>query len=98
MAALLSRTFDDHPKVIATHAACMSAQHAAKIVVFVSIGWTFVAFTDEIVGMILATAFGTWLGKRAIVAAPTALLRFALKGTVTLLGLQIIGTAVAALI
>lgn len=97
VAALLSRRFDDHPEVIATHAACMSAQHAAKIVVFVSIGWTLTNFTNQIVGMILATSLGTWIGRHIIVSAPKATMAFALKAVVSLLGVHIAGMAMVEL-
>lgn len=97
VAALLSRRFSSHPEVIATHAACMFAQHIAKVVIFVSIGWTLATYTYEVVGMILVTALGTWIGRHIIVAVRKALLTRALKVTVTLLAMHITGAAVVQL-
>lgn len=93
VAALLSKRYSNHPEVIATHAACMSAQHAAKIIIFVSIGSALSAFAYEIAGMILVTTLGTWLGRHIIVSTHKTLMMHALKAAVTLLGVHLVGQA-----
>lgn len=94
VAALLSKRFDDHPEVIATHAACMSAQHAAKIVVFTLAGWTIATFASEVVSMVLATAIGTWLGRYVILTGPQDLIKNVFKVAVSLLGIRLMIDAV----
>ncbi len=97
VAALLSKRYSNHPEVIATHAACMSAQHAAKIVIFVSIGSALWTFAYEIAGMILMTTLGTWLGRFIIISAYKTLMMQALKAAVTLLGIHLVGQSLVEL-
>jgi uncharacterized membrane protein YfcA len=94
VAALLAKRLSEHARVIATHSICMSMQHAAKIIVFASIGWQMTSFAIEIAAMILATGLGTWLGRYIIVSGPKDLIKAIFKTTVTILGLQLVGEAI----
>lgn len=49
---------------VATHSACMVAQHAVKVVVFGLLGFSFAPYLGLIIGMVASGFIGTLLGKR----------------------------------
>lgn len=96
-ALLTSRGLTKQP-LIATHAACLVAQHGLKILVFGFMGFAYAQWAPLLAAMIASGVFGTWLGSVLLDNLPERLFLLAFKTTMTFLGLQIIWTALSAAI
>lgn len=62
---IYSQRVDKH-QIVASFAACMTAQHSMKIIAFLLVGYSFYEYIPIILMMILAGAFGTWLGLKVL--------------------------------
>ncbi|MCH9672689.1 MAG: sulfite exporter TauE/SafE family protein [Gammaproteobacteria bacterium] len=90
VAALLSRTLDDHRSVIATQGACTAFQHGGKAALFALWGFSFAPYWELIGALVAAIVVGTWLGRRILIAASPKHLKLALKVLVSVLGVHLI--------
>ncbi|OOR88532.1 hypothetical protein B0181_08015 [Moraxella caviae] len=61
---LLMQTHDDNDTVIATSAAQMSVLHAAKVAVYVAMGFVFWEYWQVVLAMVIAAVAGSWAGVR----------------------------------
>lgn len=90
VAALIASRIPQQIKLIGTHAACMTAQHVSKIVVFAIIGFSFSRYYAETLVLIGATTLGTWMGTHILVRAPQNIIRMAFRLIITTLGAKLI--------
>ena len=86
----------DKNGLVATHAGCMTLQHAFKAAVFGFIGFYYPPWLVLIAAMIGSGFIGTVLGRRALGRIPEQTFRKAFKLVLTLLALRLLGTAVLA--
>jgi uncharacterized membrane protein YfcA len=100
-ATMLSATDLDRLRIVATHAACMVAQHGLKILVFGVLGFSYAEWV-WLLAAILGFGFaGTWLGTRFLRRMPEAVFRKGFKWVLTIIaayllvaaGLELIGGA-----
>ena len=95
VAAFVKQIHSDRFRTIATFAACMSLQHAAKGVVFEQAGFDLGQWATLIIAMILCGALGTWLGLHVLRRLPEKRFRQVFDGVLTLLALRLIWQACA---
>ncbi|MFB9950764.1 sulfite exporter TauE/SafE family protein [Rhizobium puerariae] len=95
VAALLSSRGLTKQPLIATHAACLVAQHGLKILAFGFMGFAYAQWAPLLAAMIASGVLGTWLGSVFLDNLPERFFRLAFKITMTLLGVQIIWTALS---
>lgn len=88
--ALISKSYQDHRKVLGTSAACMLFQHGIKIPIFGLIGFSFFAFAKLIILLIAATTLGTWIGRQVLVKVPQRIVKPIFKILITVLGINLI--------
>ncbi|MGI9435701.1 MAG: TSUP family transporter, partial [Geminicoccaceae bacterium] len=67
VAAMLKTLNMDRLAHVATHAACMSAQHGVKVLTFGLLGFAYAPYLPFIILMIFSGFLGTLLGKRFLV-------------------------------
>ncbi len=96
VAATLAARLPDRRVYVGTHAACMTAQHGLKIVVFGVLGFAFGPWLPLIVAMVTTGFAGTLVGTRLLDVLPERLFRHALKAVLTLLALNLLLAAVGA--
>ncbi|MGH1492135.1 MAG: TSUP family transporter [Acidimicrobiales bacterium] len=73
--SVLGRYHPRQSERVATHAGCLAYQHFAKIVVYASLGFSFVRFLPLIGGLLTASALGTLVGRRLLVRTSNEVLR-----------------------
>ena len=95
VAALLSSRGLTRQSLIATHAACLVAQHGLKILAFGLMGFAYAQWLPLLAAMIASGVFGTWIGTILLDNLPERMFRLAFRITMTLLALQIIWSAYA---
>jgi len=96
---VLARFFErDRKALIATHAAAMTAQHLLKILVFGLAGFAFWTWLPLIGAMILSGFVGTLYGASLLDRLPEEQFRKWFKILLTLLALQLLYEAVAAVL
>jgi len=91
-AVLLPMKFDRRG-LIATHAVCMSAQHALKVVAFGLLGVPLAGFLPLIAAMISAGFLGTLAGTRLLEAFPERLFQRVLQVILTVVALDLLRRA-----
>lgn len=75
---------------VATHAACMTAQHGLKIVAFGLLGFAFGPYIPLIAGMIGFGFLGTLAGRHVLMKIDEKIFNLALKSILILLALRLI--------
>ena len=75
---------------VATHSACMVAQHMIKVLVFGLLGFAFQPFLGLIIAMIISGFAGTVLGKQFLVKMNDALFHRVLAIILTVLALRLL--------
>lgn len=93
VAATLAARLPDRQAYVGTHAACMTAQHGLKIVVFGVLGFAFAPWLPLIVAMVATGFAGTVVGTRLLHVLPEQLFRTALKAVLTLLAFNLLLSA-----
>jgi uncharacterized membrane protein YfcA len=93
VAAMLAARLPVRQAYVGTHAACMTAQHGLKIVVFGVLGFAFAPWLPLIVAMIATGFAGTVAGTRLLHVLPEQHFRKALKAVLTLLALNLLLSA-----
>lgn len=93
VATMLSVTKLDRLKIVATHAACMVAQHGMKTIAFGVIGFAFGEWALLIVAILAAGFFGSWAGVRLLRAMPEERFRTGFRLVLTFFGFYLLGAA-----
>lgn len=75
---------------VATHSACMVAQHVVKVVVFGMLGFQYGPYVGLIVAMIASGFLGTMLGKHVLLKSDDVKFHSILSVILTLLALKLI--------
>lgn len=97
-AVMLSAAKLDRMQIVATHAACMVAQHALKTLAFGVLGFAFAKWALLISAILAAGFFGSWFGTRLLRLMPEARFRAGFRAVLTFFGVYLIGAgALAAL-
>lgn len=79
--------------VVATHAACMVVQHAAKVAAFGVLGFAFTEWLALVVAMLAAGQAGTMVGARILKAMPERVFALSFRILLTLLALRLLWSA-----
>ncbi|MEZ5930416.1 MAG: sulfite exporter TauE/SafE family protein [Alphaproteobacteria bacterium] len=87
---MFGRAFDDHKVVVATVNACAALQHVGKIVVFVTIGASFIENWQIIGALIVVTMLGSLCGRHLLIATGQGTLKLITKLLITALALNLI--------
>ncbi len=90
VAASLAARLDDRLTYVGTHAACMTAQHGLKVLVFGLLGFAFAPWLPLVVAMIVTGFAGTFVGTRLLHRLPEARFRTGLKLLLTVLALNLL--------
>lgn len=93
VAGFIHRHGMDKLATTATFAACMSAQHLLKMLVFSVVGFAFGEWLVLVVLMILAGTLGSWLGLKLLDRLPGALFARIFRVLVTVLALRLLWQA-----
>ncbi|MGE0800306.1 MAG: TSUP family transporter [Lautropia sp.] len=81
--------------VVATHAAAMVVQHAAKVIAFGALGFGYTAWLPLLAALLIAGQLGTQLGARILQRLPERVFEFGFKWLLTALALRLLWTAIA---
>lgn len=92
-AAMLSATTHNRLKIVATHAACMVAQHGLKTLVFGALGFAFADWALLTLAILFAGFLGSWAGVKFLRAMPEARFRQGFRLVLTFFGFYLIGAA-----
>lgn len=91
LAALLGRRFaDDRRRLVATHAAGMTVQHALKVVAFGLAGFAFAPWLPLLAAMIAAGYLGTLLGSRLLDRLPQRAFALVFRLLLSVLALDLV--------
>ncbi|MGY9000514.1 MAG: TSUP family transporter [Rhodospirillales bacterium] len=82
-------------EIVATHAACMTIQHAFKIITFGFIGFVFSPYIPLLIGLLLFGFGGTFFGKLLLNRLPENLFSILLKIILTLMAFKLFYDAMA---
>lgn len=96
-ATMLSATEYDRLKIVATHAACMVAQHGLKILVFGALGFAYGPWVWLIIAMLGFGFIGTWIGTRFLRRMPEEIFRRGFKWVLTIIAIYLLAAAFMAL-
>lgn len=77
-------------ELISTQALCQAALHTAKVLVFVSLGFVIAPWISLLIGTILFTIVGGWLGTQILEFIPEKIFRFVLTLVVSVLAVRLI--------
>ncbi len=88
--AAIGQRHENHKRVIGTTAGCMLYQHAAKIPIFGALGFSFAAYAELLVFLVIATAIGTWIGRRVLINASQAIIKPIIKTVLTVLAINLL--------
>lgn len=80
-------------QVVATHAACMAAQHALKTAAFGALGFAYREWALMIAAILMAGFLGAWAGTRVLRALPEEGFRKGFRIVLTAFGLYLLGAA-----
>jgi uncharacterized membrane protein YfcA len=78
---------------VATHAMCMTIQHALKVAAFGWLGFAFGDWLPLMLAMIASGFLGTWLGTRLLERLPEDVFKTVLKWLLTLIALDLLRRA-----
>lgn len=95
IAVVLSKTFPERKRFLATTAAVMSLQHLLKTIVFALAGFAFAPWLGLIAAMILTGLAGTWVGANILRNMPESRFRLVFKICLTVLSLDLVRRGVA---
>lgn len=80
--------------LVASHAMCMTIQHALKVIAFGFLGFAFQDWLPLMAAMIAAGFAGTWLGTRVLDRIPQHVFEKVLKAVLTLVAVDLIRRAI----
>lgn len=93
IAAFISPDRLSRHAVVATHAACMTVQHALKVLVFGLLGFAFLPWLPLLAAMIASGFLGTIVGRKALDRLPEKSFGWIFKAVLTLLAARLLYAA-----
>jgi uncharacterized membrane protein YfcA len=93
-ASMLSATPLGRLNIVATHAACMVAQHALKTIAFGVIGFAFAQWALLMLAIVVAGFLGAWAGTHILRSMPEARFRAGFRLVLTLFGAYLLAIGV----
>lgn len=90
VAVFLSGLFNEHRKLVATHAITMVMQHGFKLAVFIFAGFAFAEWLPFAGAMIISGYFGAKAGTYYMNTTPESILKILFKGVLTLCALDLL--------
>ena len=90
VAVFLKSLFDQHRRLVATHAATMVAQHGIKVVAFGFAGFAFYQWLPLVIGMVVSGFLGVNAGTSLMNRLPEKTLQIIFKITLTLVSLDLL--------
>jgi len=90
VAVFLNSLFDVHRKLVATHGATMTVQHALKLIVFGLAGFAFTEWLPLIAMIILSGFIGTKAGSYLLNKLPEKALKIIFKITLSIVALDLL--------
>ena len=90
VASFLSPETLGRHRLVATHAACMTAQHGAKALAFGFVGFAYLPWLPFLAAMIAAGLAGTAVGRKLLGKLPEEHFRRLFRGVLTLLALRLL--------
>jgi len=90
LAVFLSPDRYGRDRTVATHAACMSAQHLFKLVVFGLLGFSLTQWLPLIALMIISGLLGTGIGRSLLRRFPEATFKLVFKGVLSVLAIRLL--------
>lgn len=97
VAAMIHAQRADRHELVATFAACMTSQHALKIVVFIIVGFAFMQWLPLAALMIASGAIGTWLGLKLLDKLSAKYFDFVFKAIMTTLAIRLLYLGIVSL-
>ncbi|HXI86605.1 MAG TPA: sulfite exporter TauE/SafE family protein, partial [Parvularculaceae bacterium] len=92
-ASMLGATKLDRLQIVATHAACMVAQHAMKTIAFGFLGFAYAAWGPLIFLVVFSGFLGSWAGTRLLRAMPEKQFRAGFRAVLTFFGVYLLAVA-----
>ena len=96
LAVFLSPDRLQRHNVVATHAACMSFQHALKVIAFGFLGFAYLPWLVLLIAMIGAGFLGTLAGRHVLNRLPERAFAWGFRAVLTLLALRLLWSALTA--
>jgi len=90
VSALIHRGSADHRQVIGTWSLCMLFQHGLKVLVFGLLGFSFLLYLDLVIGLLIATLAGTWVGRKFLFNISPEFTKPVFNGVITLVALYLL--------
>lgn len=94
LAAFLSPERYGRDRTVATHAACMTAQHLIKVVAFGILGFVLMEWLPLVAAMIISGLAGTWTGRHLLRRLPESTFKRVFKSVLSVLALRLLYKAV----
>jgi uncharacterized membrane protein YfcA len=91
--SLMSSRFRERHELMATHSVCLSLQHFSKLVLFGAVGVAILGHPELLGTITLASASGTWVGKRVLQRTPERTYRITLSVFMFLSGIFVLAKA-----
>jgi len=88
------RSIGDRHQLVATHAALMTFQNAAKILAFIVYGFAFAQYVPLILAMVASGLVGTAIGTRLLIKLPEKAFKHGFKIIITILALDLLRRAI----
>ncbi len=92
-ASMLGTTKLDRMRIVATHAACMVAQHAMKTLAFGFLGFAFAQWALLMIAIVGAGFLGAWSGTKLLRAMPEAKFKQGFRAVLTFFGVYLLAAA-----
>ncbi len=92
VAVFMSKLFDEHRKMVATHGATMTVQHSLKVLAFGFAGFTFWEWLPVVALIVLSGFVGTKAGTFAMNKLPEEKLKICFRIVMTLVALDLLRT------
>lgn len=88
--AVLNKYYDDNHVVVSTGALMATVLHSAKLMIYISIGFTFSDYWSLLIMMIVMATLGSWVGTKIRHKINTALIKTILPYILTILAVKLI--------
>ncbi len=95
VAVFLSKLFEEHRQLVATHGATMTMQHGVKVLAFSAAGFAFWEWVPLVILMIVSGYLGTIAGTRIMDRLPEKTLKLAFKTILSIVALDLLRRGVS---
>ncbi len=96
-ATMLSATKLKRLNLVATHAACMVAQHALKIAAFGFLGFAYADWAPLIIAVVVSGFLGTALGTHLLLRMPEVIFKRGFKSVLTAIAVYLFAAALSSI-